>query len=488
MSVVENSPCHLMVLDLEGRALYINRTVPELTEEQVLGRCVADFVPQEYHEAIFDCLRRVRESGQPGYFQTAMYVEAENDMRYFDARIAPIFEGGKLVRFSSTSIDITERKRAELALCDNEARFRALTENLKDLVAIAGEDGTFTYMSPAACASLGYAEEEALGREPGDFVHPDDLAKALEPVERCAEALGHSEFVSEFRMLRKDGSAFLAEGQVINMLDSEGVHGIVLIARDITERRRVEDELASHERRALLHHRLEAVSTLASGVAHEINNPLQGLLSLAELAKLDIDPASPAQDRLDDIVFQTQRVGSVVKALLHFSRSGPRDLKVPVGVGAIVTQLLSLVNVELRKQEIELEVDLPENLPSVRCVRGQIEQAILNILLNARDALGEARAKDQDRVSRIRITGRKFRQGGDLLVRLTIEDNGIGIAPEISEKIFTPFFTTRGRHQRAGLGLSIAYEILRDHGGELKVESEPSQWTRLHFELPAATI
>jgi signal transduction histidine kinase len=250
------------------------------------------------------------------------------------------------------------------------------------------------------------------------------------------------------------------------------------VSTDITERVRLEAQLRQQQK-------LEAIGTLAGGVAHEINNPINGIMNYAQLIKDLVAGQEPAVDEIaDEIIIETERVASIVRNLLRFARH-EKEEHGPVAVREIVEGTLALVNTVLRHDQILLEVSVPEGLPQIRCRSQEIQQVVMNLVTNARDALNAKYLEyDEDKVMRLQAARVDTEHGP--CVKLTVEDHGIGIEPDVKPRIFDPFFTTKGRDQGTGLGLSISYGIVREHGGTITVETETGKYSRVSVFLPVA--
>ena len=241
------------------------------------------------------------------------------------------------------------------------------------------------------------------------------------------------------------------------------------------ERQRLQAQLIQSQK-------LEAIGTLAGGVAHEINNPIMGIMNYAQLILDKLGPASPVAGFVTEIGLETERVATIVKNLLAFSRHDEKSHS-PARLCDIANGTLSLMQTVMRHDRIALEVDVPEDLPPVKCRSQQIQQVIMNLLTNARDALN-AKYPQHAADKKILLTVRQMEKAGRRWIRTTVEDHGPGIPEELREHIFEPFFTTKPRDKGTGLGLSINHGIVKAHHGELSVESELGEWTRFHVDLP----
>lgn len=228
--------------------------------------------------------------------------------------------------------------------------------------------------------------------------------------------------------------------------------------------------------------KLESLGTLASGVAHEINNPINGIMNYAQVIIDELGTDSPVAPYALEIEKETQRVAKVVTNLLSFARQDKQTHECAC-VCDIVDAVLSLVRTVMRHDKITLKIDIPPELPQVKCRSHQIQQVIMNLLTNARDALNEKYPQPDER-KQIWIRSRVLQKGDQPWIRTTVEDHGMGIKDEIRQRIFDPFFTTKPSDKGTGLGLSVSHGIVKEHNGTLSVESEVAQFTRFHLDLP----
>jgi two-component system cell cycle sensor histidine kinase/response regulator CckA len=289
--------------------------------------------------------------------------------------------------------------------------------------------------------------------------------------------------VCEIRFRRKDGSGFWTRLEATMVQDGESKAPACRVAvSDITEYKRLEQERQAIEARLRHQQKLESIGRLAGGVAHEINNPLAGIMGFAELIADRIDKTSPLGEYASEIVSLTERVATIVGNLLTFARHEKQSHS-PADIHEIVEATLALIQTLMPRDQITLEIDIPENMPRINCRSQQIQQVLMNLLTNARDALDEKYPEcNPDKI--IRVTAQVFEKAGKEWIRTTVEDHGTGISPEIQEKMFDPFFTTKEPAKGTGMGLAISHGIVEEHCGELRCESEPGQWTRFHLDLP----
>ena len=255
---------------------------------------------------------------------------------------------------------------------------------------------------------------------------------------------------------------------------------VLAISTNITERKTLEARLHQQQR-------LEAIGTLAAGVAHEINNPIHGIMSYAEMIE---DPSTDREATIElahEIGQEGGRVTAIVRNLLTFSRQEEQQSLEDIDVRELLEASLTLARAVLRQDSIRLELSVAEEMPTLRCRPQQIRQIILNLITNARDALRE-RFPGFDARKRITISAEPFVRDQAPWVRIMVEDTGGGIPVHIQARIFDPFFTTKSRDEGTGLGLSVSHGIAAEHGGELGLESELGVGTRFYLDLPVREL
>ena len=254
----------------------------------------------------------------------------------------------------------------------------------------------------------------------------------------------------------------------------------------IGKRRQAEAESERLEGQLRQRQRLASIGTLAAGMAHEINNPITGMINYAQLIKDAVGEEEELGEFATDIIAEGTRVAAIIRSLLTFSHQQGASHS-PADMSEIVRGTLTLVQAMLTQEGIGLEVKVAADLPLVRCHREQLKQVLLALVLNARDALKERYPRAEDRKGEaITITVSEEEGADGRRVRIVVEDRGAGVPNEVAGRIFDPFFTTKDRAESAGLGLSVSHGIVAEHGGELRLESVPGEYTRFWFDLPVS--
>jgi PAS domain S-box-containing protein len=370
-----------------------------------------------------------------------------------------------------------ERQRAQDTLKEREERFRALIEHSVDAIALISESARVLYLSPATTRILGYPVEELVGRRLLDLLHPDDhprVEASLREVIRTPAA----QVFCQARARHQDGSWRYLEGILTNQLADPSVRAIVDNFRDVSERRRLEEQFQQGER-------LQAVGRLAGGIAHDFNNLLTAVLGCTELLIDGLDPSAEVPGELTLIRDAARQGADLTRQLLAYSR---KQVLQPVAfnLNGVVRQLDPLLR-RLIGEHIELQTDLAADLGPVQADPGQFEQVILNLAVNACDAMPNGgrlviethttelvEAKVQDHV---------IVPSGSYVV-LTVRDNGIGMDAETMAHVFEPFFTTKQLGKGTGLGLATVYGIVKQSGGFIVVDSVPGQGSAFRIYLP----
>jgi two-component system cell cycle sensor histidine kinase/response regulator CckA len=358
----------------------------------------------------------------------------------------------------------------------SEERFKALVENSSDGIALVGADGTFLYLSASTLLVLGYAPEELAGRVSFDFVHPDDLAATRLLFQNVLDQPG-TPHRAAFRVLSKDGTWRHLETTLVNRLDNPSIRAIVANFRDATERKVLEDQLRQAQK-------MEAVGRLAGGVAHDFNNLLTAILGYTSLLlRKDLDDY--VRPRIEQIQKAGEKATTLTSQLLAFSRKQVLQLKV-LRLNDLVQDLEQMLR-RLIGEDIQLLTITEEELGQVRADAGQLDQVLLNLAVNARDAMPTG-GKLTIETANVELDAADAAEHAEMqpgaYVLLCVTDSGCGMDADARAHIFEPFFTTKEPGRGTGLGLSTVYGIVKQSGGHISVDSEPGKGTTFRIYLP----
>lgn len=276
--------------------------------------------------------------------------------------------------------------------------------------------------------------------------------------------------------------AYVSRARKFTDDDANFLLAIARILGATTNRVQAERERRRYEAMLRQQQKLESIGTLAGGVAHEINNPISGIIGYATLIEERLGADDPLREFAQEIGHEGARVTEIVRNLLSFARRESSSHS-PALISDIIGNTLSLVRTVIRRDQIDLQISVDANIPALRCHSQQIQQVIMNLFTNGRDALN-ARYEGHDDDKIMSLSAEPFHLDGEPWVRITVEDHGSGIPDDIADRIFDPFFTTKDRAMGTGLGLSICRGIIEEHFGRLYFESKPGVCTRFHLELP----
>ena len=364
--------------------------------------------------------------------------------------------------------EIARRKQAEEKLRQSEKKYRTLFETSADGILIADmETRQFQYANPAMCRMLGYTEEELRTMDMANIHPKDDLQRVVAEFE--AQARGNKTLAPDIPCLRKDGTIVYADINTVNII-VDGRKCNAGFFRDITERKQAEQQ-------ALVNAKLASVGELVSGVAHEINNPLTGIIGYAQLLTERQDVPSYVKEDLQKIYEESKRTVRIVQNLLRFARQYKSEKNL-VDINELLERTLELEAYQLMTGNIQLSTKLATDIPLILADYNQLQQVILNIVTNAHQSIDTIKRK-----GKITVTTETIED----YVRIYIADNGPGIPMDDITRIFDPFFTTKPAGSGSGLGLSICHGIITEHGGKIYAESIPGQGTTFIIELPVAT-
>ncbi|HEX9163435.1 MAG TPA: PAS domain S-box protein [Thermoanaerobaculia bacterium] len=471
--LMEHASDGILINDVDGRFLDVNQSACALlgyTKAELLTMKLADFIPVDdlatnpprfntlaQGEQVMFTRRVLRKSAPP------LHVELS---------VKPLPDG----TVQTLMRDITGRQIAEELLRNSEERFRALIENSSDIIAVVDAAGRVLYESPSAERILGFTSEELVGTSAFDRMHPDDRqrVRAL-----FVAGLAESRAIGriEYRTLHKDGSWRSCEAIGLNMLQDPAVRGIIVTARDVTERKLIESELERERRVSGLGH-------LAATIAHEFNNVMMGIQPFAEIIARTAATNKDLVTASQHIQTSIKRGRRVTQEILRFTRPVEpilNEIDVAAWLQDLRPELMSLLGDQLR-----LVISVAPNI-RIRGDAGQLTQVLANLTLNARDAMASPNGTLTIRVSET-APGSRFAFGvvpnPEQYVHIAVSDTGSGIPAEALPHIFDPLFTTK--RSGTGLGLPVARQIVEKHVGHVFVESTAAAGTAFHIFLPRA--
>jgi PAS domain S-box-containing protein len=495
-TLFEQAPDGILIIGTDGAILDFNEAAHRqlgFSREEFAGLKISDIDPLESNEEIQARIRRLLHREKAEFEVTLRTKEgAARDVHV----IAQAFALSGRTLFHTIWRDITDRRKAENALrealvrvAEESARTDAIIEAVGDGISIQDTNFTVLYQNRV--------HKNLLGEHTGEHCY-----RAYQ----CRESICEGCYLA---MSLKDGKVHQGERLRITvegkryydvvaspLRDSTGrIIAAIEAVREITARKQMEEELRRHREqledlveertKEILHAaQLASIGQLAAGVAHEINNPINGIINYAQILTDTLPAFSKERDIATRIIKEGKRVATIVHSLLSFGRKQKGE-KIPVGIENILFEALILTEAQIRKEGICLKIHMSEGLPRVEAHPQQLQQVFLNVLTNAQYALNQKYPKAQkDKI--LEIHGEKVIVNDDSRVRISFLDYGTGIPSQMLGKVANPFFSTKPSGQGTGLGLSICHEIVKAHGGSLTVESEEGKFTRVMIDIPVA--
>ncbi|MDP9068674.1 MAG: PAS domain S-box protein [Actinomycetota bacterium] len=485
------NPDAVFCVSPEGLVTDVNRAAEKLavrTRDELVGHPFVEFISPGALDQARALFGRVA-AGEEVVHENVTMRTSDGEDRVLDVSAYPSITEGRLAGICGIARDISDRVRereellaAQQALRDSEELLRQLTDNIEQIFYVGSVDTSeLLYLSPAYETIWGRSREEAL-TTPWRWlegVHPEDRAR----VRRLAEE-GCGGFDVAYRVVKPDGSIRWVQDKGFSVRDEHGeVIRVAGVVEDVTERKALQEQLQQAQR-------MESVGRLAGGVAHDFNNLLMIILNAAEFVREGIALDDPARQDIDDIVAAGQKGAALVRQLLTYSRRQLVNPKV-LDVNDIINEMKDLLQRSLG-EDLILTVKQEPRLPQTRIDPNQLRQVIMNLLVNARDAMGQggmvtiesstvALSEDLEPGSPAGSTA----GAGGRYVCIAVSDTGRGIDPSIIDNIFEPFFSTKPMAEASGLGLSTVYGIVTQAGGRIAVHSEPGVGATFKVYLPA---
>jgi two-component system cell cycle sensor histidine kinase/response regulator CckA len=467
-ALFEYNPIETIIVDLDARVKGFNLAKRDSGEKPPN---IGDVMYWDYarkheidmHAELMECMRSSELKRFP-------------DLRYgnkvLSITISP-FDKGAII----TTQDITAREQAKEALRESEEKYRLLVENANDAIFVV-QDNVVKFPNPKAEEIIGYSAEELATNPSPEAIHPDDRDMVLD---RYMRRLRGEDVPStySFRIIHRDGHEVWTHVNAV-LTEWEGRPAVLCFLRDITEQKKLENQLFYAQK-------MEAVGTLAGGIAHDFHNLLMGIQGNISLMLLDIKPDQLHHERLRDIEQHVHSGADLTKQLLGFAMGGKYEVK-PTDLNELMRKTSNMF-ARTRKQ-IMIHREYETDIWNVDVDQGQIEQVLLNLYVNAWQAMpggGDLYLKTENiTIDRRYIKEKLLTIKPGRYVKLSLADTGVGMDKKIQQRIFEPFFTTKERGRGTGLGLASAYGIIKNHGGIIDVFSEEGKGTTFTIYLPAS--
>jgi two-component system cell cycle sensor histidine kinase/response regulator CckA len=471
-SILENIQDGYLEVDLAGNFTFVNDVVCRrlgYSREELIGMNNRQYTDETAAKKTFQLFNRVYRTGEPVKSFEVEVIRKDGTSGIYELSVSLIRNlEGKPIGFRSISRDITERKRAEEALQKSEERYRTILESIEDGYYEVDLAGSFTFFNDSMCQIFGYPREELMGMNDRQYTDQETTRKLFQAFNEVYRTRKRSR-VFDYEIIRKDGTKRHVETSISLQKDASGKPiGFRGIIRDITDRKRIEEQLFQAEK-------LRAVGEMASGVAHDFNNALASILGNTQLL-LYTAQDEKLKETLKIIEKVAKDSGQTVRRLQDFTRKPVPQELFKVDINSIIKDSIEITKPKWKDeaQSRGIRIEMVSNLGEIPLASGnssELREVITNMIFNAIEAMPEG--------GRIEI--RTFKKRRDVLIQ--ISDTGIGIGEEEKRKIFEPFFTTKP-FTNTGLGLSMSYGIIKRFGGEIEVESKVGQGTTFRIILP----
>jgi two-component system cell cycle sensor histidine kinase/response regulator CckA len=482
-SLINYSSLAIVTVDEQHNIVSCNRDFEKLfsyKESEIVGKNLDQVIAKKkyFKDAISYTEKTLAGQGIHGSGKRFRKDGALIDVEFHGV---PVVVDGKVVGAYGIYQDITERKRAEAALQESEERYRYLFNNISHFIYTHDLEGRFLTVNRAASQTLGYKPEELIGRPISDFMLPEYRAAFHDEYLTDIENKGSLEGVSKYSA--KDGTVHYIEYRSVLVQERQQEPFVYGSGREITERILSQREVRKLEQQLYHSKKMEAIGTLAGGIAHDFNNLLMGILGNASLILLQIDSSHPYYEKLKNIEKYVQNGADLTKQLLGFARGGKYEVK-PTDLNKIVKNSSEMFG--RTKKEIVIYPKYQKNIWTVEIDRGQINQVLLNLYVNAWQAMPEGgnlyiQTKniflDENYVKPYELKPGRY-------VMISVTDTGVGMDETTQEMIFDPFFTTKEMGRGIGLGLASVYGIIKNHDGIINVDSKEGEGTTFNIFLP----
>ncbi len=478
--LIENASDLIFTLDPEARFVFINRRLKQISgfdREKWIGKKCIEIIHKEDIEKSREHLSKAI-NGKSRIFETRLNLNGSKSI-YLSINCNPIFEKGQVVGCVAIARDITEEKMLEQEIVELKNFNESIIQSMGSGLLTINLNNTITSFNNSATEILGYAPDEIVHKRLQDIFPEEDCEKILENVKSPQQGLLNR----EMPLTAKNGKPIFIGFSVTPRYDTKNHRvGTIISFKDISQIKHMQTEVQRMDR-------LASMGVLASGIAHEIRNPLAGIKTIAQTLEEEIEHSDHKREYVSRIVRQVNRMDDLLKTI--FSYAKPREPKLKYHrLNEIIYEVFALLENRMKKQSIKYQSFFHEELPLIYVDFYQIQQVFINLFLNALDAMPDGGTLQLEAIPKVTTLNRLDRRGrafpvqneSSLFVDVTLQDSGIGISEENLSSIFNPFFTTKP--QGSGLGLSIVYQIVTEHNGDIQVESEHDKGTTFKLLLP----
>jgi PAS domain S-box-containing protein len=475
---IDNSLYGVRIVDAEWHTLFANQVYLDMHGYKTADEADAIkpeelYTPAEYARYRIRRENILRGEPEPDMLQVEI-ISRDGVVRTLLVSRKKVLWNGQQ-QYQMLYNDITELKQVEVALRESEEKYRLIAENSRDTIFTINGAEQISYVSPSITSMLGYNPLQLIGTKFISLIHPEDRHIIEEENQRSYQPGYKISADNEYRMRHVSGEWRNMISRGSRVFDAGGNFlYFVGVLRDITEQKQAEKEKQSIEEKAQVASRLAAIGEMAAGIAHEINNPLTGVIGFSQLLLEKQNIPEDIKDDIRVIADGSRRVADIVKRLLTFARQA-KPIKTLANLNELIENTLKLRDYVLKTNNIEVITKFDPELPLLTVDPGQMQQVFLNLIVNAEQAMKKSHGRGTLTISTENIAN---------AIRITFQDDGSGIKEEIIGRLFEPFFTTKEVGEGTGLGLSLSRSIVLEHAGRMSVESEFGHGATFILELP----
>ena len=467
-------------VDIRGNFTFFNDSLCKIhgySKNELMGMNNREYMDEKTAKKVYQTFNKVYTTGKPARGFEWEIIRKDGTKGHVQSSVSLINDAeGQLIGFRGILRDVTERKKMETELILARNFLKNILDSSIDGITTTDLQGNVIYISPRTRDMLGYRQKEIVGKKIYSlYANGKEDAKAImKELREKGELKDH-----EMRFIRKDGELIDINLSASLLKNEKGeVIGTLGIYRDITEKNKLLTQLHQAQK-------IEALGTLAGGIAHNFNNLLMAVMGNTSLILLDTAPDNPNYERLMNIEKQVQSGSKLTRQLLGYAREGRYEIR-PISLSQVVKETSDTF--ATTKKEIRVHQELAKDLFGINADQGQIEQVLMNLYVNAADAMpggGDLFLKTTN-ITHKDMRGKPYKVKSGNYVLLAVRDTGIGMDKKTKNKVFDPFFTTKGMGKGTGLGLASVYGIIKAHGGYIDVKSKKGQGTTFCIYLPAS--